>query len=845
MNYLNYTSVYWYDAFFVDDYYSEYKVVVKARNYDYYDYSSSNYAFVNVKQGTDSFCSDIEIYSNSVSMNENTTEYVSFNVRNNSDDRFYIKGVSPVEYESFFGASNYYNDSSIAANSTGKVELKVVSSEVSSDKTGTATLRIQGEFAGGKYCNYSDIQKDFIVRVDDSQPAQSCGNIIINAYDESIQENSNNTFSFSVRNYTDTGFYVDGFDVFDSSSYFNSVENYKPAYIPANSSRDFSYRVTSNSVSYSQTEKININISGHYDNGNYCSALNKTINFTVQNSSSQEGYCSDIYINSRNLSLSENNTHNYSFSVENNSGQRFYLERALIDETSSAVDFSNFGFSSSIERNSQKNISFTARTFNVSSYTSVPAYFKVQGRFENGSTCTLNDLSKSFNVTINNSGSNNYCSEINVSTKTIRLSKGETSYPEFTIRNESDSRFYIDYVSVYDNSSAIDASATNYPSGINANSSSVIQARIKGNENTNTTGYIEIKGHYENGDNCYSADIGKKSFSVVVEGATQDNSCSDFSLTVPEMKNVVGKEQINLGINNPTGKTGKIRLSGTNLSVSPYEITIPANYNFNKTIDVELMNGTESYLVYNIELQGCNVQSKTTKIISSQQSFEVVEFPSSKTVSKEDSISFTIKNNSFESREFKVYLKELPEGWTANQKSIVIPAGTQRTASLELTAGTTGKYNVSLAVESNGKTTEKTIELNSEENISVSAEISSGILSQTQLTITINNSSEETISGNALIELPENWTMEGNPSFEVKPQAKKEIVFNLNTDGKNTDKKIPVTVQLDNGKELTTQAEPVSATPSTGLISLGSSALTAIGLLVLIIIVVMLLAKKQ
>ncbi len=746
LNYLNYKTVYWYDAFFIDDYYSKYKVIVYAENStDYYN-SGSNIAFVDlVNSGFDSYCDDIEIFSNSVAMNENETEFVTFNIKNNSNERFYIKGVSPVEYESFFGVFTNSNDSSIASDGLGQVRLKVNSSEVNSDRTGTATLKIKGEFASGKTCSYSDIKKDFIVRVSDNSFDNSCGNISISASNERIQENDSETFSFTVRNYSDSAFYIDDFDVLDNSSYFNATESYNPSLIPKNSSREFDYKINSNSVSFNETGKIYIRISGHYSGGNYCSyseIREETVNITVENSYFNEGECNDIYLNTKNLNLNENDYFSASFSVENNSNERFYIEGIDFDEFTSFAEFRNIDFPSYINNNSEKNVSFSVKTDNVSSDKTSTAYFKVKGKFENGETCSFSDTRKSFNLKVNNS----------------------------------------DY---YNNNT--------------------------GNEDEE-------------------------------EQETTDN-CSDFSLEVPSIKSVLGKEKITLKINNPLSKTGTIKINGTNLSVSPYSINIPKNYSFTKTIEVELLEGKENYLVYDVSLTECNVQSKTTKIISSEQAFEVTDFPSKKIVSLDDSISFTLINNSSSSKEFRVFMEDLGL-LKANEKSIVIPANSNRTISIEIKAENSGKYNAVLVVESAGKRIEKAIELIVEEKeIKISAETTKKVFNETELKITIENETAEGINGNLIVEIPEEWTLEGNTKVEVKAGETKEVFFKLKTNG--TEKEIPVSFVLDNGKEINTKSETKEIGAATALISLGQNAAVTIGLLAIIIIIVVMLVKKQ
>jgi hypothetical protein len=851
--YLNYQTVYWYDAFFVDDSYSQYRVIVKAWTPNYYN-ESSNTAYVDVvNEGFDSYCSDIEILSNSVAMNENETEYITFNVKNNSNERFYIKGVSPTENESFFGVFSQSYDSSIASGDTSQIKLRVTSNTVNEDRTGTATVRITGEFAHGENCGYSDIEKDFTVKVSNSAEYESCSDISIIALDERMQENNTETFAFNVKNYSDNGFYVDEFDVSDNSSYFNATEDYKPSFIPANSEREFTYKVNSSSVSGDKTEKITLRVSGNYSNGRTCSYSQvgeETIDLTIEdNFDSEQGYCSDLSLNTKDLSLNENDVYSTSFSVKNNSDTRFNITGISFNESNTSVDFLNVDFPSYISADSTTNVSFRVETESVSSTKNIPVYFEVKGRFENGRTCSFSDARERFDVEIRNSGSGSSgsCSGIDVLTQTVEVEKGETKTVEFSVENNENRKFYIDYVNVYDNDSKITSAETFYSSIIPVNSQGTIKIRVKGLNTGTATAYIEVRGHFENSTACSVNDIEKESFTVRIgetSSGTED-SCADFILDVPSSKSVLGKEKIVLRIDNPLSKTGEIRISGTNLSVSPHTISIPKNSSFTETIEVELLEGKESYLVYNISLEGCTVRSKTTKVFSGQESFEVIEYPSEKTIALNDSISFILRNNTASSKEFNIFFEGLPSNWNINEKSVVIPANSDRTISIELEAENSGAYNAILAIESDGRKIEKEIQLTvQEKEIKVTAETTEGILNEKELKITIENQTEKEIKGNAVIELPENWTMEGNTAIEVNAEETKIISFKLKTDGKNLEKEIPVRVELDNGKNFVTEAKPKTTGTTTALISLGQNLGTVIGLLAIVIIIVILLARR-
>lgn len=844
INQLNYKNVEWNNGFYVDDRYDSYEVVVYARSA--YDYSSEDWgsAFINtVNSGFDSYCSDIEIQNKIVAMNEDETETVTFIIENNSDERFSLWGAE-IFGENFFQADYISKDSSIMVGRTGEVRFEFNTESISEDETDSATLEIEGEFYSGKYC--PSIRENFLVKIQ-NEADQECRDIKIIASDERMQEDDTELFDFRVKNYSDTKFYIDSFDVYTSSSYFNATEFYKPHSILGNSEEEFSYKVSSEKVNSDKTGKIRIRISGHYSGGDHCSYSEigeEVIDLTVEDDYwNGDGECKDLYLRTKTLNLDEDDSYSTSFSIENNSNKRFYVQDVELEENSSYLNFRNYDTDFTVYSNSDKTFNFTAETKNVSSDKIITSYFKVRGKFENGETCSFSDTRKSFTVRIDDTGySSSACNEINVLTKTVFLKEGETKNFDFEIENNSNKRFYIGQVRVYDNDSGIESREYNSPSSISANNSGTITARITAKDSGDATAFIEVSGHYQNGRSCSASDIGRESFKVDVGGG---ETCSDFILDVPSAKSILGQEEITINVDNPTNKKGTIRLSGTNLSVSPHTIEIPRNYSTTKRIEVELLEGKESFLVYDVSLENCNIKSKTTKITSAITLFEVVNYPREKTIGLKDKISFTIKNNSGTSREFRISM-QVPSQWKVNEKSIVIPGDSDRTASLSIEAEE-GTYGVTLIVESAGKTIEKQIELTvteEEKEIEISAETTAQLGNELELKVKINNQSEREIRGNLIIELPEEWSLEGNTSISVEPETEKEFSFKLKTDGKDLEQEIPVTLELDTGEKIDTKTEFKTTGLGTAFVSLAQNIGVAIGLIIIVIVVVILLVRK-
>ena len=93
------------------------------------------------------------------------------------------------------------------------------------------------------------------------------------------------------------------------------------------------------------------------------------------------------------------------------------------------------------------------------------------------------------------------------------------------------------------------------------------------------------------------------------------NSCTHFSLIVPEQKEIGNSGTVPITIDNRTMERATVRLSGPGLTVQPKLISIPRNSLVSESISVSSAL-PETRLLYSIEALGCSA-TRATEITAS------------------------------------------------------------------------------------------------------------------------------------------------------------------------------------------------------------------------------------
>jgi len=112
-----------------------------------------------------SMCSDIEISTENIFVQEGRTITKQIEVFNDNTRSFEVKQVSVSESSADYSVSPLDDDFTISGNETEEISLRFTTRNVSGSKKSTLKVRISGEFSNGVDCDISDIVEELDVTV--------------------------------------------------------------------------------------------------------------------------------------------------------------------------------------------------------------------------------------------------------------------------------------------------------------------------------------------------------------------------------------------------------------------------------------------------------------------------------------------------------------------------------------------------------------------------------------------------------------------------------------------------------------------------------------------------------
>lgn len=843
----------WNNVFRVKEGFEEYYVKVVASWSD--EWTESEQAYVIVLNGGMGDCSDIVIYPRTIYLDEDTVDNVTFSVENHSESRFYIDEfeADDVSYYSFMDIEAYDYDYSIPGNGSASLEVRISTEEVSNDRQGQGYLDLRGHFQNGKECDFSEITtKYFNVQVRDTEPETSCSDVEVNANDVYMDEGKTAYYNFSIENNGERGFWIDSVDAVELDSEIDVEETYYDHYISPDSSGTYRVKVETEEVSNDRVFRAKVRVEGHFTDGSDCTY---TEYFDVHvNDLGEESECDEIDVRVNSVYLHESSSKTVKFTVYNNSLERFYLEGVSPKETSSSFNMSVEDKSTYINSRGNGFIELNVKSYSVSEDVRARASVNLRGHFSGGKECDYSDIvSDYFYVNIEDTEEEAMCKDIEINTESITLEEGTTEYKTFELENNTRQTFYIDDVEAYDNDADFDVEEYKWDKTAYSNGTADLEVKVKAfgtDEDESGTGYIKVKGHFSGGESCSFSQIGTESFMVYVEG--EESTCSNFELSVPSEKTVKEKTVISFTVDNPFNRKAEIRLSGKYLEVSPGVIEIPADYFGTKTVEVTLKENKETYLLYDVELSGCNVPSKTTKIIprDEEKEIEIVNYPSKKRIEGESELVFEVRNNSSDTQNVRVYLDGFPSGWEVQEKSVSIEGKETEKVYLSVTPEGKGEFRGSVIAETDEAKDEKrmTLVVGKEVAPSIEVEVIKPEIGNTyEVIVSITNDSDETIEGEiSLSGIPEGWEVEGEDRIEVEAGREEMISLKVTPD-KDVTEEQGGTIEFNvDGKSY---SEPVSFKPVSPLIPtaflfLGQGMIAFVLLVIVVAILFFIIRRK-
>jgi len=212
------------------------------------------------------------------------------------------------------------------------------------------------------------------------------------------------------------------------------------------------------------------------------------------------------------------------------------------------------------------------------------------------------------------------CSDVQLNTNTVRLTKNSEAVEYFVIENKSNERFLVDSIEVFDNANGIVASENGFDRSIESAGFGIVGVKVKALNDvgvTQATGSLRIRGHFLSGRECRFEDFGTKQFDIIVGEKEQVSkvggiifkACQGIVIDNPADFIIDGREMA-LHINNDTNYRTVIRMFGDALTINPDVISIPEHSEITETIQIE-SNREEAMLLFQIENPTCNGLERT------------------------------------------------------------------------------------------------------------------------------------------------------------------------------------------------------------------------------------------
>lgn len=671
-------------------------------------------------------CSDIDILTNTVYLDENTREIAKFDVRNTSTENFTIAEINTTESSSYINIyNNSVEDSSIGAGATEndalKVEIEAYS--VSGDKSATANTAIEGRFSGGRTCSYSEITQPFTVEINETGNSGSDSPVLSGIPDTEVNENSDNKDNDRI---IDLWKYAFDDDDSDSELYFRITQqnNTSLIYCYIEDDRWVSCEAPREDRTGRNTITVEVEDTDHNTNQD---------TFSIDVVSQDSGICSDISVSTKTVFMSESDTEKVSFDIRNRGDSDFAVYDVTVTENSSYVSVRNIDFDSYVNSDDAGKIEFDLVSPAVSGDKEATVTVKVRGRFDDGRSCAFSDLTRSFRVVIDNDGGSNssICRDIDLKATDITITENTSRTKTITVENNNNNSFIVDSVRVSETSPYFRTSIRSKPSSVSANRTANILLNIEtetvSRDRTDPV-EVSVSGHFSNGRSCSTSLINTE-FDVTVDdkGSNNDDVPVEPSGTVnlSLSKAFVSvdkgeKEIVTVTVKNDLDSRDCFTLQAygnqiANASLNNSNVCLSSGASENVTLTLTGMDrGTT-----NIQVKASYGDKSKSKFVSVDVSGVAEESSiraSSEAVVDGTKVRFDLLNTGFDLRDVRISLLDAPEGIEFNDISKGLwNAGEEVTVEIE-TNDFEGQIDATLEIRSDAGITTLPVSLSVDKN---------------------------------------------------------------------------------------------------------------------------------
>ena len=247
-----------------------------------------------------------------------------------------------------------------------------------------------------------------------------------------------------------------------------------------------------------------------------------TDTFVITVKSEDEGFCSDITVGTRTVTMSENDTERFIFDIRNRGNDDFTVTDVDVSESSSYLSVRDVDFESHIDEDSDGELEIELRSTSVPSDRDVTVNIRVKGEFDNGRTCSFSQTrTQRFRVRIDNDGgtSGGICSDIDLSATDVTIPENSSRTKTVTIRNNNSRDFTVDTVRAVESSPYFSVRVDDKPLRVRSHDSEQIRLDIDTrsvSRDQKAEVRLEVSGRFSNGDRCSTSSI-REEFDVTVD----------------------------------------------------------------------------------------------------------------------------------------------------------------------------------------------------------------------------------------------------------------------------------------------------------------------------------------
>lgn len=367
-------------------------------------------------------CSQITSTPYTLYIDEGQTQSFGISVRNDSNEDLGNVLIGVVDDSIAFNASIDPNSqpARLGRNGTNTIGVIISAENVSYTQSGTAYVRIEGDFLdSSEACRNDKIEIPISVVVRNTSGNSDCNHISISADNVQVNENSTKTIPMAVNNSDERGFYIDELQAYDYSSVFDSSAIDRPGLVSGKSTSAFNASISSFMVSSDTSGTAYVKLKGHFSDGQKCDYFDvpeKSFTVKVKNSGNVSNLCSQITLQPYSIVAKPNSIETQNFYVQNYSGQTFYIDNANIYDSEQYFEASTENYDSFALAGSNAVVKARVSASSPSSTVNALAYFQVRGHFADSTYCSYSDIgTKSFSVRVEGAAEGQACSNFSLS----------------------------------------------------------------------------------------------------------------------------------------------------------------------------------------------------------------------------------------------------------------------------------------------------------------------------------------------------------------------------------------------------------------------------------------------